>query len=137
EGVAIVPAGGEEDPGHRVKVVSGERLRTRARGPEGPLVVVSGERPDQKSMSSPWLCPAPAAGVGCGISATRASVVSRRAAIEAAFCRVDRVTFAGSMTPEAIRSSYWPVAALKPKPPSPARTCSTTTPPSKPALTAI
>jgi hypothetical protein len=43
-------------------------------------------------------------------------VVSSRAAIEAAFCSVDRVTLAGSMTPAVIRSWYTPVAALKPEP---------------------
>src|SRR3989304_3389609 len=66
-----------------------------------------------------------------------ASVVRKRAAIDAAFCNADRVTFAGSMTPAAMRSSYSPVAALRPNGPSRARTRSATTPPSKPALIAI
>ena len=44
-----------------------------------------------------------------------ASVVSIREAMEAAFCRAVRVTFAGSMTPAFTKSSYWLVAALKPK----------------------
>ena len=51
--------------------------------------VISG---DQSSSSSSTL------------SATRVSVVSTRAAMEAAFCRAERVTFTGSMTPSASRS---------------------------------
>ena len=43
---------------------------------------------------------AAAAGLGfSGLSATMASVVSSRPAMEAAFCRAERVTLAGSMTP--------------------------------------
>ena len=41
-----------------------------------------------------------------GISQTIASVVSIRPAIDAAFCRAERVTFAGSITPDFTRSSY-------------------------------
>ena len=46
-----------------------------------------------------------------GLSAMTASVVRNRAAIDAAFCRADRVTFAGSMMPAATRSTYSPLAA--------------------------
>jgi hypothetical protein len=49
-----------------------------------------------------------------GISETIASVVSRSAAIEDEFCRAERTTFVGSMTPALTRSSYVSVAALKP-----------------------
>jgi len=45
------------------------------------------------------------------ISDTRASVVSNRAAIDAAFCNAVRVTFVGSITPAAARSSYPSVSA--------------------------
>jgi hypothetical protein len=41
-----------------------------------------------------------------GLSATTASVVRNRAAIDAAFCSADRVSLAGSMMPAFIRSSY-------------------------------
>ena len=54
--------------------------------------------------------------LGSGFSAMAHSVVSSREATEAAFCRAVRVTFLGSMTPALMRSSYSPVAALKPKP---------------------
>src|ERR1700732_2580148 len=49
------------------------------------------------------------------ISATRASVVSIRAAIDAAFCNARRVTLAGSITPALIKSVKSPDSALKPK----------------------
>ena len=39
-------------------------------------------------------------------------------AIEAAFCSAERVTMAGSMTPAPTRSTYSPVAALRPMPAS-------------------
>ena len=55
----------------------------------------------------------PAAGAsGSGLSATTASVVRKRPAMDAAFCSAERVTFTGSMMPAARRSSYTPVAAL-------------------------
>ena len=41
-----------------------------------------------------------------GISATRASVVSSRLAIDAAFWSAERVTFAGSMMPSYSMSTY-------------------------------
>jgi hypothetical protein len=44
-----------------------------------------------------------------------ASVVSMRAAMEEAFCKAERVTLVGSITPDFTRSSYCAVAALKPK----------------------
>src|SRR5438034_282797 len=48
-------------------------------------------------------------------SATSASVVSIRPAMDAAFCSARRVTLAGSMTPIFTISPYSPVSALKPK----------------------
>ena len=66
----------------------------------------------------PPIPPAPAGILGSssfGFSATIASVVSMSEATDAAFCSAQRLTFAGSMTPALIRSSYSPVAALKPK----------------------
>jgi len=56
--------------------------------------------PISPDLSSPW------------ISEMRASVVSIKPAIEAAFCSAQRVTFAGSMMPAATRSSNLSVAAL-------------------------
>lgn len=61
--------------------------------------------------------PAPAAppgvaGAGFGASATRASVVMRREATDAASCSAVRTTLAGSITPAWTRSWYSPVAAL-------------------------
>src|SRR5947209_7392087 len=47
-----------------------------------------------------------------GISATSASVVSNREAIEPAFCRAVRTTSVGSITPTWTRSSNFPVCAL-------------------------
>src|ERR1700733_12405259 len=87
-------------------------------------------------MSSP---PPGAAGAGffSGFSAMTASVVRNSAAMEAAFCRAERVTFAGSMMPALNMSTYSPVAAFRPKPGSRERTFSATTPPSRPALIAI
>lgn len=43
-----------------------------------------------------------------------ASVVSMSEAMEAAFCRAERVTLVGSITPALTRSSYSSVEALKP-----------------------
>ena len=61
-----------------------------------------------------------------------------RLATEAAFCRAQRATLVGSMTPAARRSSYFSVRALKPKPVAGlVTTLSTTIEPSKPALPAI
>jgi hypothetical protein len=59
--------------------------------------------------------PPPAAGFSSfGFSAISASVVSMRLATDAAFCRAERTTLTGSMTPSATRSPYLEVAALKP-----------------------
>ena len=49
-----------------------------------------------------------------GFSAMTASVVRKSAAMEAAFCSAERVTFAGSMMPSAIMSTYSPVAIEAP-----------------------
>ena len=79
--------------------------------------------------------PAPA---GSGLSATRHSVVSTIAAIDAAFCSAARVTLAGSMMPALIRSvdlaGRGVQARSRPRRPRPART---TTEPSRPALLAM
>src|SRR5260370_41372773 len=48
-------------------------------------------------------------------SATRASVVSIRPAIEAAFCRARRGTFGGEMAAALATSAYLPEAALQPQ----------------------
>ena len=66
-------------------------------------------------MSPP---PPPPCGAGffSGLSAMTTSVVRNRAAIDAAFCSAERVTLAGSMMPALIRSTYSPVAALRPQP---------------------
>jgi hypothetical protein len=60
----------------------------------------------QKSMSPmpPPMAPAPPL-FSSGRSVTTASVVKNNAAIDAAFCNADRVTFAASITPAATRSS--------------------------------
>jgi len=47
-----------------------------------------------------------AGGVGSFLSATRLSVVSTMAAMEAAFCRALRVTLVGSTIPAGIISQY-------------------------------
>src|SRR4028118_2350257 len=51
--------------------------------------------------------PAPAAAFS-GLSAMTHSVVRNSAAMEAAFCSADRVTFAGAMRPSGGGSTYWP-----------------------------
>jgi len=75
-------------------------------------------------------------GVFSGGSATIASVVRMFFAIEAAFCSADRVTIVGSMIPAFTRSSYSPVSTLSPCPFGDWRILSTTTEPSRPALSA-
>ena len=66
----------------------------------------------------PGITPPPAgAPFFSGLSATRHSVVMTNAAIDAAFCNAARVTFAGSMMPAFTRSTYSPVAALRPTEP--------------------
>jgi hypothetical protein len=57
--------------------------------------------------------------------------------MEAAFSSADRTTFSGSMTPASTRSTYSPVSALNPWVSPMARTFSTTSTPSTPALRAI
>ena len=49
-----------------------------------------------------------------GFSTTKVSVVRIIPAIEAAFCRAERLTFTGSTMPALIMSSYTSVSALKP-----------------------
>ncbi len=88
-------------------------------GPEGPADVrkLSGGLRlwDQKSSMPP---PGMAGALSSGLSAMTASVVRNSAAIDAAFCSADRVTFVASGTPAFSRSSYSPVAALRPFAPS-------------------
>src|ERR1700694_5270048 len=86
-------------------------------------------------MPPPGMPPAPPSS---GLSTMTASVVRNSAAIDAAFCSAERVTFTASMTPVLNRSSYSPVAAFRPSLGFfRLRTLSTMTPPSRPALTAI
>src|ERR1700683_2187205 len=106
-------------------------------GPRPRAVLADfGRLGNQKSMSGPPPGPA-GAGVFSGFSAMTASVVRNRPAIEAAFCSAERVTFAGSMMPALNMSTYSPVAAFRPWPADRVLTFSTTTPPSRPAFTAI
>src|SRR5713101_7718460 len=90
-------------------------------------------------MPPPWPAPAAAAFIPSSLmSATRASVVSIRAAMDAAFCSARRVTLAGSITPALTRSPNSPVSASKPKFSSfDSRTRPTTTAPSWPAFWTI
>src|SRR5205085_12697662 len=71
-----------------------------------------------------------------GASATIASVVRMFFAIEAAFCSAERVTMVGSMITAFTRSSYSPVSTFRPCPLGLFRILSTTTEPSRPALSA-
>ena len=94
-------------------------------------------RPCRPCRPSPAAAAAPASAFS-GLSATRASVVSSSAAIDAAFCSAERVTLAGSMTPALTRSSISPVDGVEPdRSPSRPRPDWTTTAPSSPALIAI
>src|SRR5262249_193550 len=92
---------------------------------------------DQKSMPPMSGAPPGAAAAFSGLSATTASVVRKSAAIEAAFCSAERVTLTGTLIPALTMATYSPVAASKPWPGLILRTFSATTPPSRPALTAI
>src|SRR5690606_4230557 len=76
---------------------------------EPPLRVLD----DQKSMPPP-MSPAAGAGFFSGLSATTASVVRKRPAIEAALSSAERVTLTGSLMPAESMSTYSPVAALRP-----------------------
>ena len=73
-----------------------------------------------------------------GLSATIASVVTRRPATELASCKATLTTLAGSMMPFPIRSPYSPVWASKPKDGDLwSVTLPTTIEPSTPAFSAI
>ena len=63
------------------------------------------------SGAPPWP-PQPQDSFFSGRSVTMQSVVSRRPAMDAAFWRALRVTFAGSTTPAFRRSQYSPVRTL-------------------------
>ena len=81
--------------------------------------------------------PAGIGGSGSGLSATSASVVRRRLAIDAAFCRAALVTLAGSMTPALTRSSCSPFEALNPTLPFASSTSRTIIDHSNPAFSAM
>jgi hypothetical protein len=96
----------------------GRPLPERAAGIEGPAVDVdegsavglTNARVDAllQYIPPPGGIPPPMpplSGFSLGISHTMASVVSRSAATEAAFCRADRTTLDGSMTPASTRFS--------------------------------
>ncbi len=55
-----------------------------------------------------------AAAAGSFLSATKDSVVNTMAAMEAAFCSAERVTFVGSTIPAEIMSVYVSFKASKP-----------------------
>jgi len=63
-------------------------------------------------MSSVGISGTMPASFASGFSATIASVVRSSPATEAAFCRANRVTLVGSMTPASRRSSYLSLSAL-------------------------
>ena len=82
--------------------------------------------------------PAGIASFGSGFSATIASVVISRPATEAAFCKDERTTFVGSITPALIMSVNSLVFALKPTFSSvPSISLPTMTEPSAPAFSAM
>src|SRR5262249_3175999 len=93
---------------------SGHYHKTKGRGSRRALRL-SLTWLDQKSMPPPGGM----AGAGdafFGSSATIASVVISRPAIEAASCRAVRTTLVGSMMPFFTRSAYSPDWASKPQP---------------------
>ena len=69
-----------------------------------------------------------------GFSAITHSVVIRREATLAAFCKANLTTFVGSMIPASIMSPYSSLSASNPKAPFSSFTFSTTTEPSLPAF---
>ena len=101
--------------------------RANTAGP-GPAVADPGPAwPERRTAASRSRNPGRASGRGhaavavavsasssAGLSATRVSVVSSSAAIDAAFATAERVTLTGSTTPAAMRSPYSPVAAFEP-----------------------
>jgi len=86
----------------------GKGARRCLRQRRAPFVVTSAPQGagQRNQCWCPW-CPAPALSFSLpsGESLTSASVVSSRVATEAAFCRPQRTTFVGSITPDATRSS--------------------------------
>src|SRR5699024_3248295 len=146
DGVLVLLPGletGDEDEGVVVALAAegrGGRAAPRCRGTALRCVTWSpggsAEKPTppMPPISSP---PGIAGAAFSGLSAMTASVVRKSPAMEPAFCSALRVTLAGSMMPSAIMSTYSPVAALSPSPAGRLPTFSATTPPLKPALTAI
>ena len=92
---------------HRALIFARSTGRASLCCPIGPSII-----PDMSGIPAP---PAPAPSFS-GSSATIASVVRMFLAIDAAFCRAERVTIAGSMTPAATRSTISLVEAFRPKP---------------------
>lgn len=103
--------------GRRVGTHS-RRLRAHSRWEGRRPAILADDRPSGASRDSstsgrdqnpiPPISSAPGmagAGFFSGLSATTASVVRNRAAIDAAFCSAERVTFTGSLMPAASRSS--------------------------------
>ena len=107
-------------PGLAATRARGGAERPRARHKAGPPRVV--QRFSAEEDRLPYIIPLmsgmppPPPESLSGTSATIASVVRMFLAIDAAFWSAERVTMAGSMTPAATRSTYSPVAALRPWP---------------------
>ena len=103
---------------HRRVAVRQPRRAAPLSGNRPPRVCrVAGFRGEPQKPMPPISSPPGAIGAAfSGLSAMTASVVRNSAAIDAAFCSAERVTFAGSMMPAAMRSTYSPVAALRPQP---------------------
>jgi hypothetical protein len=84
-------------------------FRTQTRGP-----VARPSRDEASTRGDQCICPGPPAAAGSsssGFSTTALSAVRMIAAIEAAFCSAERVTFAGSRMPALNMSTHSPLAA--------------------------
>src|SRR4051812_14962904 len=95
---------------------AGDGLERPRPGPR-PALARGGEDGVLHQKSMPPMPPSPPGMAGAdfsGLSATTASVVRNRPAMDAAFCRAERVTLVGSGMPALSMSSYSPVAALRP-----------------------
>ena len=98
------------DPGRRGRAGPGRRAEAPPDGSASVALPSIDAWSDQKSSMPPGMPPPDSS----GLSAMTASVVRNSAAIDAAFCSAERVTLAASMMPALTRSSYSPVAALRP-----------------------
>src|SRR6266545_1455811 len=132
---ARAPRFSHRDPGE-----ANERVRANVRKKErgAPRRPFWSLEPKATYIIPPMSGMPPPAIAGCfsGASATIASVVRMFLAIDAAFWSAERVTIVGSMIPAFTRSSYTPVSTLSPWPLVPRWMVSTTTEPSRPALSA-